>query len=132
MRQWFGVLSEGNTSKSTLHFPSQTNDVSPLNYSLAAGRWNVLALDQRGHGESPLGAEEDYCIDNVRAALHQSTNPPIHQSIRSSTWGTSVWWWWCCCCALSACARPCGGVLLRSVCMCNAGRGMIIVQHEGA
>lgn len=35
-----------------------------------AGRWNVLAVDQRGHGESPLGEEGEFSASAVAADLH--------------------------------------------------------------
>ena len=36
------------------------------------GQWNVLAVDQRGHGESDLGAEEEFSIDAMVADLRHT------------------------------------------------------------
>lgn len=34
------------------------------------GKWNVLAVDQRGHGDSPLGDEREYSVATVVADIH--------------------------------------------------------------
>ena len=37
-----------------------------------SGRWNALALDQRGWGESPLGKEEEYNAGVVAADIESA------------------------------------------------------------
>ena len=39
--------------------------------------WDILALDQRGHGESAMGAEEEYSIDAVVADVRASIRAKI-------------------------------------------------------
>ena len=41
----------------------------------SAGRYNIIAVDQRGHGDSAMGDEAGYCaaavVGDIRAALHE-------------------------------------------------------------
>ena len=39
--------------------------------------WDILALDQRGHGESAMGTEEEYSIDAVVADVRASIRAKI-------------------------------------------------------
>ena len=42
-----------------------------------AGRWNTLALDQRGWGESPLGQEEEYDAATVAADIETALQEDV-------------------------------------------------------
>ena len=41
------------------------------------GRWNALALDQRGWGESPLGKEEEYDAAVVAADIERALQEEV-------------------------------------------------------
>ena len=44
-----------------------------------AGNFNMISLDLRGHGESPLGAEEDFSakmlVEDIRHTLIEESVP---------------------------------------------------------